>query len=70
MANSIELTVPFFSIIVPVYNKGPHISRAINSILNQSFDNYELIIIEDASTDNSMIEISILKFFVLQKEYC
>jgi glycosyltransferase involved in cell wall biosynthesis len=55
-----ELEVPFFSVIVPVYNKGPHIKRSINSILNQSFRNFEIIIINDGSTDNSLEEI--LKF--------
>jgi len=55
-----ELERPFFSVIVPVYNKGPHIRRSINSILNQSFRNFEIIIINDGSTDNSLEEI--LKF--------
>lgn len=44
---------PFFSVIVPVYNKGPYIKRAINSILQQSFEKFELLIVCDPSTDNS-----------------
>lgn len=47
----------FFSIVVPVHNKGPHISRSISSIINQDFDNFELIVVNDASTDNSLSEI-------------
>jgi glycosyltransferase involved in cell wall biosynthesis len=48
---------PIFSVIVPVYNKGPYISRSINSILNQTFQSFELIIVCDPSTDNSLDEI-------------
>ena len=42
-----------FSIIIPVHNKLPHLDRAVNSVLNQSFKNFELILIDDASTDGS-----------------
>jgi len=41
------------SIIVPVYNVEKYIRRCIDSILNQSFDNFELILINDGSTDKS-----------------
>lgn len=49
---------PFFSVIVPVYNKEPHIARSINSILNQTFTGFELIIVCDPSTDNSNDEVA------------
>lgn len=49
---------PFFSIIVPVYNKGIYVNRSINSILNQTFKNFEIIIICDPSTDNSIEEVN------------
>lgn len=49
---------PFFSVIVPVYNKEPHIARSINSILNQTFTDFELIIVCDPSTDNSNAEVA------------
>ncbi len=45
--------MPFFSVIVPVYNKDRFVKNTINSILAQSFDDFELIIINDGSTDGS-----------------
>ncbi|ORY20626.1 nucleotide-diphospho-sugar transferase [Neocallimastix californiae] len=42
------------SIIVPVYNSGPFLDRCIKSILNQTFKDYELILVDDASSDNSL----------------
>ena len=42
---------PFISIILPVYNKKEEIIKSLRSIQNQSFKNYELIIIDDGSTD-------------------
>ena len=44
---------PIVSFIVPVYNVGSYIEQCINSILNQSSDNYEIILIDDGSKDNS-----------------
>lgn len=41
------------SVILPVYNSQEFISQSINSVLNQTYKNFELIIIDDGSTDNS-----------------
>lgn len=43
------------SVIVPVYNMEEHLERCINSIINQSYENIEIILINDGSTDNSAI---------------
>jgi glycosyltransferase involved in cell wall biosynthesis len=48
---------PLVSIIMPLYNKRPYVMRAINSIQQQTFTNWELIIIDDGSTDGSPTEI-------------
>ena len=45
--------MPEISVILPVYNAGLHLSHAISSILKQSFSDFELIIIDDASNDDS-----------------
>lgn len=44
---------PFVSIIVPVYNVEIFLSKCIESILNQSFGDFELILVNDGSLDNS-----------------
>lgn len=45
---------PVLSIVMPVFNAGNFVSEAIQSLLNQSFSDFELIIIDDGSTDNSL----------------
>ncbi|WP_148416851.1 glycosyltransferase family A protein, partial [Haloferax sp. KTX1] len=42
-----------FTVVIPVHNKRPHIARAIESALAQTFEDFELILIDDASTDRS-----------------
>ena len=45
---------PLISIILPVYNREKYIEDSIGSILNQTFKNFELIIVDDGSSDNSV----------------
>lgn len=45
---------PKVSVIVPNYNHAPFLKERIESILNQTFQNFELIILDDHSTDNSI----------------
>ena len=44
---------PAISVIVPVYNKEPYLHRCIDSILSQTFTDFELLLIDDGSTDRS-----------------
>ena len=52
---------PLVSVIMPVYNRANIIERAINSVLNQNYENLELIIIDDGSTDNTINIINNIK---------
>lgn len=46
---------PFFSIVMPFYNSDKYIKQAIESCLNQTFSNYELIAVDDGSFDSSRL---------------
>ncbi len=45
---------PFLSIIIPLYNKENYIEKCLNSVVNQIFKDYEVIIVNDCSTDNGL----------------
>lgn len=42
-----------FSVIIPLYNKAPYVAKTIGSVLSQTFTDYELVIMDDGSKDNS-----------------
>ena len=44
---------PLFSVIIPTYNRATLVPRAIESVLNQSFDSFELLVLDDGSTDDT-----------------
>ena len=44
---------PYFSLILPVYNVASYLKRCVDSILSQSFKDYEIILVDDGSTDDS-----------------
>lgn len=50
---NIMTVTPLISIIIPVYNAAPFLKKCIGSIINQTFQNWELICINDGSTDES-----------------
>ncbi len=63
---------PLVSVVIPSYNQGAYIAKAINSILTQDLGDFELLISDDASPDNSVEVISSfsnprIKLFVQKK---
>lgn len=45
---------PFISVVIPLYNKEKYITRCLNSVLSQTYSNFEVIIVDDGSTDSSL----------------
>jgi len=43
-----------FSIIIPLFNKSAYIEKWLNSVLKQSFTDYEIIVVNGGSTDNGL----------------
>ena len=44
---------PFFSVVIPTYNHEVFLEKAVKSVLNQTFTDYEIIIIDNYSDDNT-----------------
>ena len=62
---------PFFSIVIPLYNKAEYIIDTLNSVKNQTYKNFEVILINDGSTDNSshkLEQISDTNFHIINQE--
>ncbi len=59
------------SVVIPLYNKADYIGRTIDSLLKQTYDNYEVVVVDDGSSDDS---VAIVKAFrsdkirLIQKE--
>ena len=60
---TMPLDGPLVSVVMPVFNVAPYLDASIMSVLNQTYENIELIIVDDASTDNGM---NIIKMYEKQ----
>ena len=50
-----------FTVAISTYNVEKYVERAVKSVVNQEFDNFEIIIADDSSTDNTMEIVNKLK---------
>ena len=46
---------PAFTVVMPAYNAGAYLSQTIESVLNQTFTDFDLIVIDDGSTDDTRV---------------
>ena len=53
MANAKQTIMPKCSVIIPNYNHGPYLNLRIESILRQTYQDFEIIVMDDCSSDNS-----------------
>ncbi len=52
-SNKNDAALPFITLVVPAYNEGKVIKQAINSLLKLDYPNYEILVVDDGSTDDT-----------------
>ena len=48
-----RITTPLVSVVIPSYNHAQYLGRALQSVLNQTYKNWEVIVVDNHSTDNT-----------------
>jgi len=63
--------VPLVSVVIPTFNRWPLVAEAVNSVLAQSYRDFEVIVVDDGSTDATASQLaklaSRLKLFVTER---
>ncbi len=53
---------PFISVVIPSYNRSEFIDRAVRSVLSQTFENLEVLVVDDGSTDDTLLTLQQLQW--------
>lgn len=60
---------PYFSVVIPVYNRSHIISRALNSLSRQTFNDFEVVVVDDGSDDSEQLKSVLEKYSDLRYKY-
>ncbi|MBG9772029.1 glycosyltransferase family 2 protein [Brevibacillus laterosporus] len=60
MEENVDVAIPMFTVVIPTYNRSDMLPKAINSVLKQTCDDWEILIMDDASTDDTEEIVSVL----------
>lgn len=57
------------SVLVPLYNVAPYLSTCIDSIINQTYSNLEILLVDDGSTDESKVVVQSLDGYIVAEKH-